>query len=673
MSKIITLTEAEFEKYCKAEKVSTVFAPEEYNEGLSLKLAESKVEVSKGIETFMSKMETPQFDIDFKGVVDSYSAILKANPEQSEYILNILEYLAEMDSASVMLLSEVNNILDINSSSGPSDDRISIVANLMLKVEVFLKMMDDFIRLYKKSFEPQGDFSKFDFKYLDSVSLQLRNSICDVIQELLEINPELKQSELYGYLNSRFCPQSFGEYQTRIQNQSFWQSLKNKVRDISRAVYAHGISHSVYGMWQNSFTKRLAQSADFLNRHYYTVYFILIFTSNIGLENLKNALSFDMAFIDILVVLGNAACLTARDPLVLGAITKWLTQKLSATATFNLLSQNIYKAFGVILGNTVAYLGPVFFSSKLKEWIDYFISLVCYLSTSSAGIASKIGLYFARGGTRVATVLYNELAKSGNVQEFGQALENWWSIITREGSEEITRLFVNVLGGNLKNIVNYFLELSVSNLQDITKSGREYVSGKIENIVELSEFSWKFTKSTFNDIYSYLSLNYSDVAKEKISKGIPYYGISTREYFTNICLSNECIPAETLFERTVRFLKKNRQELIKNLDTIIDSIKNYGLVCSNYISDYLSDTVTMFSSIFKTCINKFYEFLEMIKAVMALYYFSTETYTELKYGDSINIVNDLEEKVKSLERREDYRTTQIKVKNLLVGSRKRKR
>jgi hypothetical protein len=663
--RIITLTESEFNKYCDTKNISTVLAPEEYSEAISIKIANSRLELIQGGQKLMTASEE-EFQLDFKQVVDSYTKILENRPEQIKYILSILEYLGKIDSVSHLLLSEINNVLENYAPQGPSSSNVNDIANLMVNVEVFLKYIQDFAKGYRLSFTDPN----FNFKNLDTTALNLRNSICNVIQELLEINPELKQSEIFPYLNADFCPDSFASYKARIESESFWQKIKVKVRDIKRAIYSHGISHSIYGLWQNSFTKKLAETVSFLNRNYYTIYFILVFTSNLGMTELKNLVSMKYDFIDVLVVLGNAACLTAKDPLVLGGLVKWLAQKILTTSTFGVLSDKIYKSFGIILGNAVAYLGPVFLSVKIKNIIEYFINLACYLSTTTTGIAVKLATYVGKGASRIVGTLYTELKSVNSVSTLSTALENWWGIISSEGTAEISRIFVEILGGGLKGILEYFYNLSIN----AATLGVESIKGKVRDIhstvsntvQEGLAFSWKFTNSKFSEIYSYLK---SFATAVKKTRGIPYYGVSNKEFFTGICLSPDCIPAETLFETSKRLFKKYSGDLAQ----IIQSINNYGLVCSNYISNYLSEIVSGFNTIFKTCINKFYEFLELIKAVLGIYYFTVESYKEIRYGDSVGIVGELEEQVIALQRKANYKETQLQVKNLLLSSKKRKR
>lgn len=665
--KIITLTESEFNRICKGGERSIVMAPEEFNESLSIKIANSRLDIIKGGQKLLNPggpngsngTDDPNnFDSwksDFEKVKNDYIKILKNRPEQTKYILNILEYLGEIDSVSFLLLSEINNVLENYSPQGPSSERVNDIANLMISIEVFVKYIQEFAKQYRASFSDPN----FNFYTLDSVATSLRNSICNVIQELLEINPEIKQSEIFLYLNARFCPDSFSAYKTRLENQSFWQKIKGKVRDISRAIYSHGITHSIYGLWQNTFTKKLAETINFLNRNYYTIYFILVFTSNLGISEIKNLASMKYDFIDILIVLGNAACLTVKDPLVLGGIVKWLSQKILATTTFNILSDKIYKSFGIILGNAVAYLGPVFLSNRVKNIIEYFINLACYLSTTTTGIAARLGKYVYSGASRIVSVLYTELKNVDSISSLNNALENWWEVISTEGTVEISRMFIDVLGGGLKGILEYFHDLSINSIEKVSES----FAGGYNKISDSLVFSWKFTNTKFKDIYSYLS---TFVAKEKKVKGIPFYGISSREFFTDICLSSSCIPQENTFDS---ILKKYSTELSQ----IIQSINNYGLICSNYISNYLSEIVSVFNEIFKTCINKFYEFLELIKAVLGLFYFTIESYKEIRYGDSVGVIDELESKVIELQRKENYKETQLKVKNLLLTDRKRKR
>jgi hypothetical protein len=663
--KIITLTESEFNRICKGGDTSTIFTPEEFSESVSIKIANSRLDILQGGQKILENADSndSDFKTDFEKVKNEYLNILKNRPEQSKYIFNILEYLGEIDSVSFLLLGEINNVLENYSPQGPSSEQVNDIANLMISIEVFVKYIQEFAKGYRASFSDPN----FDFRILDSTAINLRNSICNVIQELLEINPEIKQSEIFRFLDAKFCPDSFSAYKTRLENQSFWQKIKGKVRDISRAIYSHGITHSIYGLWQNTFTKKLAETINFLNRNYYTIYFVLVFTSNLGISEIKNLVSMKYDFIDILMVLGNAACLTVKDPLVLGGIVKWLSQKLLATTTFNVLSDKIYKSFGIILGNAVAYLGPVFLSNRIKNTIEYFINLACYLSTTTTGIAIRLGKYAYSGASRIVSVLYTELKNVDSINTLGIALENWWGIISTEGTAEISRMFVDILGGGLKGILEYFYNLSVNTVKNVSERVSEGYKDISKGVSESLQFSWKFTNTKFNDIYSYLS---SFVKAEKSrGKGIPFYGISSREFFTGICLSSDCIPQENMFEMGQRLLKKYSAELAQ----IIQSINNYGLVCSNYLSNYLSEIVSGFNTIFKTCINKFYEFLELIKAVLGLFYFTTESYKEIRYGNSVGVIDELESKVIELQRKENYKETQLKVKNLLLASRKRKR
>lgn len=650
-----------------------VVAPEPTMQASAIKVAESQVDIlSTAMDIMMKRQVAPVFDDAMQVTVDNFLKAMRYNPEAAAMIKENADFAEEIMASSTLLLKQLSAIFEDYGDTPPDD-----FGDLIVSAEVFLKSVDEYVRAVRDfRVNPTVLGNTQD---LTKAGTAVRNATCDTIREIMRVSPNMVEGALKAYLNARFCPESYKQHQEEIKSTTWYQTVRNKVRNIARAVRMYGGTYALYGMWQTSFTKQLCATINFVQRNYLTIlvtgamaYFFYQDSGVGAIANLGSAVfggeGAGRALWELIIIVARAGCYAGSfvgAQYVAGAVARWLTTKVLSLPIFMALWQSMKTGIAAAVGNALNFLAPIFMGSWLNDNIKWVIDTACYSMGQIMGTGPKAFVRdevapYVRGKAMEVASAFSWENLSGAFTYFDKT---WNSMSSWENTspEELLQILQDdldtdklvLIGDAIYNLMPEPLKLVGGALMDAP-----YKLGAA--LPDLSSIS----TPSLRDIWNYMRRTGKEVPVTAVGLSLPEVtgmGVAPPappDVYPPLLKSDYNDPYLAMVREALAYAT----EQSKRLGSAIASLPQ---TCSNTIAKIVSATIAAYRKYYGKCANLFSEWMKFFNNFMAVYWFVTQTYQDVFDDDRIN---ELQESVRALRTSNQYIKLKQRVKDRLLPS-----
>ena len=180
-----------------------------------------------------------------------------------------------------------------------------------------------------------------------------------------------------------------------------------------------------------------------------------------------------------------------------------------------------------------------------------------------------------------------------------KGMDNWW--------DNLDTNYINQIAESCISAANYPKTL----FEQIGTVSKETMVGAYERTAGV--FSWKNISGYFGES-----------AQEKIERMEKDWKERTKYALVLHACNQTGTCQATNFQKVISTLKKYYVEIQNALEKIVELIKNYGTVCSEYIAQWLGAIVSRFNMIYATCTDSFSAFVQKGYIIYSFYSLSEE-------------------------------------------------